>query len=376
MQVGKMNSELANPKQQASVDSSLPSALPKKVFQRKWVRISASGAISVLLFGGVGFLNGVEILKPYQIQIMFAAGALSVVTFFIALFWDFTELGADVKKALFEIQDIQSRVSAPLAKHEKQFNELSKKLTSLQPVLEATTKNTRQNAEFIYGGIIGLQRKSIEIELIPVEDARLRYALYGHLPSHIRNSELTVPVARELYSGWTPDRLIEGYTKLINIRWRAHEDFLSNGGECWEFFTKDSLDEYAFGRTEFDPIIDPVEERKARFEKLKELNRMEKYHLQIFEKGLGSDLLLRASELPEEDFSFQKGEILIPLRLPDSVTNFEESCYGVYSHSAKTVNAYQKKVELMLASAVSKNRVISDPNILEETINKWISEIR
>lgn len=349
-----------------SFSHQITQSLPKRLV----IAITLSG----IVFWITSLLVSVDSFKAYQTIILIIASGLSVFLMLFAFLWDVVFLGSNLRVVLAELEETQAQLDQPLADNLEQMKILKLEISELSPMLSDAKKSISRNAEFVSAGFIGLQAMALKIESIPVLNAKLRYSIHGHLPSYIRSEPLTLEVARHLYKGWTPERLIESYTDLINKRWAALNDFLKNGGESWDYFSESGLEKYSTGATDFDSIIDPQDERKSRFQQLKELNSMTNFHLRIFKKNLGSSVLLRIGDSKIGSHNSQFA-ILLDLRLPDSITNFEESTYGIFSESHVICDAYGKKIELVLSSAMTNDCVETDKNKIDNMLNNWIAKI-
>ena len=258
--------------------------------------------------------------------------------------------------------------------------QLRQEITNLQ-------RFTSLNSEIVEQGFMGLQQRAMRIESLPADRGAKLYVVSRHLASHFRDQELEIDLGRQLYNAWTPERLIARYVEGINKRMELIDRYLDSGGEAYFFFEYDNLEEYKSGRTQFDQNIDPVEERKSRFRKLRQINLMEHCKVRLFHRSLGNNMIIRCDDKSDGETD-RSMALLMDLRLPYSSTNFEKSCYGIYSTAPEIVSEYRDKVEDILSAAqgdVYRPRgdesdatlpmVISDQDEIETLLNKWLSEI-
>ena len=227
------------------------------------------------------------------------------------------------------------------------------------------------NARFVHLGFIGLQEAACDIERIRKEYAPLRYAISRHLPSHVRERELSLEEARPLYNMWEPANRLRDYVRLINQRWNEQNTFIEAGGECWEFFSKQDLQGYALeGSTPFDSTEDSIQERLSRFRRLESLLGRENYHLCLLHQAPSISLLLRTSSGAATPVA--SDALLLDLRLPHSQTNFEESSYGVVTRHSETVQAYKRRVDRMLNQAQQRGQADADKAALRALVGSWV----
>ena len=265
--------------------------------------------------------------------------------------------------------------------------ELQSESTQLREDIARLQRFTALNSEIVEQGFMGLQQRAMRVESLPANEGSKLYVVSRHLASHFRDNDLDIALGRQLYNAWTPERLIARYIEGINKRKELIDRYLKSGGKAYFFFEYDNLEEYKSGRTQFDQNIDPVEERKSRFRKLRDINLMDHCEVRLFHRSLGNNMIIRCDDQPATGQD-QSMALLMDLRLPYSSTNFEKSCYGIYSTSPAIVREYRDKAEGILSAAQgdvyrprgdtsgeAKPMVISDQDEIETLVNKWLSEI-
>lgn len=233
-------------------------------------------------------------------------------------------------------------MSEQFSGHSDKIRQLERKIDDNIGQIEKATQKINRNATFLSKGFIEVQRYAVSIEQAPVSQDSIRYAIHNHIPSHIRETDLEDVMAKKIYENWEPRHLISVYQKLINERSHALDDYLEKGGVFYDFFTKKSFEQYLYGKTQFDPIQDPVDEILVRLRKLRSLLKHENYNLSIMESNdLGPSMLLRIDRTGE---SVDHARVLVDLRTPGHSTNFETRSYGIYSDDIAVCLSTQEKL--------------------------------
>lgn len=320
--------------------------------------LSSPITFSVGLVGIVASIIGI-VNKPSEIWLILSLNA----SFIYSLMWihfklindSFDEQAKLINKTLDEqdkkvnmILDHSGKVDLAAQDQTKIMEDLTK---SLNKNIEAITRN----ALFIPNGFIPVQRRAISIERMPVTEGSIRYAVYGHIPSHIRDNELSDDVANAIYENWKPEFQITEYKDLINTRRKVLDEYLEAGGICYEYYTEKAFTQYIEGHTQFDEIQDPLDEILTRIQKLRTLLEYKNYYIFVFKsEELGPSLLMRFND--EADDSVDIG-LLIDLRTPGHTTDFKKRSYGIYTDSIEVCKLQREKLDMMKEKSSVSDKV-------------------
>ena len=358
--------------QEKSSPSSSTRLIPEGVFVFLWSAALALLGLNLDLLGST-WGPGVKIV----------AAALTIALPLFYLFFRFNPIVGFINDS---VRDLRAN-NAGLETLTRDLENLQTESAQLRKEITGLQKFTSLNSEIVEKGFMGLQHKAMLIESLPATNESWLYVVSRHLASHFRDTELDINLGRQLYNAWQPERLISEYVKGINQRMRLLDTYLDAGGNADFFFEYDNLEDYKSGHTQFDENIDPVEERKSRFRKLQSINRRKNCNVFLFRRSLGNNMIVRfeTEAAPSAD---PVTALLMDLRLPYSSTNFEESCYGIYSTAPQIVGAYRVKAETILKSARRESfkqakgkeveslpMVISDQEEIDTLLSQWLSEI-
>lgn len=286
-----------------------------------------TGAKVGLLSGGATLLvGGVTLLLTLENTPGRTAGVLCITLAFVipAAFWI---------QAAFVAERAQVRTSVDSA---------VEKLQSYNRNLEETARRlgVRNDARFLPEGFIGLQKQSLVLE----EDTqtgpeRVRMAVLGHLPSHMRLTELSDERGRQLYDNWEPPHLIADYVRLVNRRSSALRRFLDTGGIVREIYDKAKLSQYvAKGSTFHDKIQDPPDEIIERLRTLIHFIAKPNYYISL----VGDD-----QDRPGPHLLLKQGVgLVVDLRTAETQKHFTKSLDGLYTDSPVVMEGFEEKFSL------------------------------
>ena len=198
----------------------------------------------------------------------------------------------------------------------------------------------RNDARFLPEGFIGLQKQGLVLdEDQQIGADRVRMAILGHLPSHMRLNDLTEERGRQLYENWEPPHLVADYVSLINRRSWALKRFVDSGGVVRDIYDKVKLAQYvAQGSTFHDKVLDPSEEILERLRRLLHYVERPNYYICLVgdeEDRPGPYFLLK-----------QRVGLVIDLRTAETQAHFTKSLDGLYTDSAIALDGFEEKFRL------------------------------
>lgn len=294
-------------------------------------------SFGIALLGGVASVIGI-LNKPGEIWIILFLNAVFI---YSLMWWYFKFINEYLEQQNKKIDSIL--VNSEKVDYAAQ--DQRKIMIDLNSSLKKNTESITRNALFIPNGFIPVQRRAISIEQIPVTKGSIRYAVYGHIPSHVRDNKLSDEVANAIYENWKPEFQITEYKDLINTRKKVLDEYLEAGGICYEYYTEKAFTQYIEGHTQFDEIQDPLDEVLTRIKKLRTLLEYKNYYVFIFKsEDLGPSLLMRFDD--EADASVDIG-LLIDLRTPGHTTDFKKRSYGIYTDSIEVCKLQREKLDMM-----------------------------
>lgn len=257
------------------------------------------------------------------------------------------------------------------------ISELENSLRSSMSELENTIKNNTKSlkdaekeiavmndSRFISDGFIGLQKEFVVLEnnvslgLGPTD----RMGVFGHLPSHIRNTDLEVSRGKILYFNWESPQMIPTYVKFVNERRMAMLRFLDSGRICREVYEQAKIEQYLKDRYTFhDRVVDPLEEIEERFDGLRLLLKTyQNYYLYFIPSNIkrtGPYYLLK-----------QNVGLILDLRTNEAGQHFTDSIDGLFTNSRQVMDYFAKKfVRTVTATA---------ENVSIDEVEKYLDEIK
>lgn len=283
------------------------------------IRIGFLGVAATLLVGGIALL--VVDNTPAQ-----TAGVICVALAFIipASFWLHSAFSA-------ERRDLRDSVDNAVTQ-----------VVSYTSALQDTAKRLgiQNDARFLPEGFLGLQKQSLVLEEDPQTGPdRVRMAVLGHLPSHIRLEDLNEERGRQLYDNWEPPHLVSDYVRLVNRRSSALRRFLDSGGIVREIYDKTKLSQYvAIGSTFHDKIQDPKEEILERLRAI--LHFIDKSNYYICLVGGQEDA-------PGPHFLLKQGVgLVMDIRTAETQKHFTKSLDGLFTDSLEIMNGFEEKFRM------------------------------
>lgn len=199
---------------------------------------------------------------------------------------------------------------------------------------------SENDARFITRGFIGLQTQSLRLDeddLIGPNHERM--AILGHLPSHVRLTEMSLERAEKLYDNWEPPYLVPDYVRLVNRRSKAMRAFLDNGGYVREIYHQAQFSHYVeHGNTFHDLVKDPPVEIIERLNGLLEFLKYPNYSICI----LGKE-----EDRPGPYFLLKQGVgLVVDLRTTETDRHFTKSLDGLYTEAPEALQGFAEKFTL------------------------------
>jgi hypothetical protein len=263
-------------------------------------------------------------------------GILTGLGFGLLLVWYLRELASAERIRLTSeaneaAERLQSASSGILAQFEGGVRNLADTLEKF---------GAQNDARFLPNGFIGLQARCLALDDDPqVGHDRVRMAILGHLPSHMRINDLSIERGGKLYDNWEPPHLIDDYVSLLNRRSSALRRFIDSGGVVREIYDQVKLEQYVqHGYSFHDKVVDPRDEIIERLQALLYYIAKPNYFISIVSPD---------DDRPGPYFLLKQGVgLVVDLRTTESHKHFTRSLDGLYTVSPKALEAFEEKFSL------------------------------
>lgn len=297
----------------------------------KALSLAAMGISATFVIGGVTLLLSIPstAAKVAAVVAIAAGFLLPVILWLNAAF-------------IAERASVNAVINDTSARLDSQCKSVISQLESYTQAMNDTASRlgVRNDARFLPEGFIGLQKSFLILD----EDSqlgpdRVRMAVLGHLPSHMRLNDLTEERGRRLYENWEPPHLVADYVSLINRRSRALRRFMDSGGVVREIYDKAKLSQYvAQGYSFHDKVQDPSDEIRERLRALIHYLAKPNYYICLAEDD---------EDQPGPYFLLKQGVgLVIDLRNTETQAHFTKSLDGLYTDSPIALGGFEEKFRL------------------------------